>query len=248
MDLDAAADELYGLEPSAFVDRRSALAAEARAGGDRSLAQSIGRLRKPSVSAWLTNQLARDSSESLHRLLDLGDALRKAQERLAGDELRRLAQQGRSSVDGLVDEAAALAQRAGQKPSASTLAEVEATLQAALADPAVGDEVRAGHLTAPLAHTGFGPLPTAAGPSPSAAATPARTRASAAAEQAEARLEERRREHVRARERHESADKKVRTIEAELRAARAEATAAERALREAERRLERAHRGSAPGR
>ena len=44
MDLDAAADELYGVDPDAFVPTRTRLVAEARAAKDRPLAMAIGAL------------------------------------------------------------------------------------------------------------------------------------------------------------------------------------------------------------
>lgn len=238
MDLDSAADELYGLPPSQFTARRSALAGEARGSGDRSLAQAIGALRRPTVSAWLTNQLVREAGEPLRDLLGIGDALRAAQARLAGDELRDLAQRARAAVERLVGEAAAVGPRCGQAVSPPVLAEVEATLQAALADRELADQVLAGRLTAGLTHTGFGPPPETPG-RPAVKASPPHGRAEAAARRAHERLQERRAEHERATARHEAASQRVRRLEAELSAARSEAAAAERALREAQRRLER---------
>ncbi|MST31346.1 hypothetical protein GHK86_01190, partial [Acidimicrobiaceae bacterium USS-CC1] len=72
MDLAAVADELYGVDPSAFTTTRDARAREARAAGDRELAEAIKALRRPSLAAWALDLLARERREEVDRLLDLG--------------------------------------------------------------------------------------------------------------------------------------------------------------------------------
>ena len=79
MDLDAAADELYGISPDDFVARRTALVAEARKAGDRTLANEIGQLRKPTRTAWLVNLLVRSEADRIEELLELGRQLQEAQ-------------------------------------------------------------------------------------------------------------------------------------------------------------------------
>ena len=54
-----ATTELYGSDPGGFTERRSALAAQARAAGDRAAAKKITGLRKPTRPAWVINQLLR---------------------------------------------------------------------------------------------------------------------------------------------------------------------------------------------
>ena len=54
--LEATSDELYASAPTEFVARRDALAAEARAAGDRGLAAALKALRRPSVGAWTTGR------------------------------------------------------------------------------------------------------------------------------------------------------------------------------------------------
>jgi hypothetical protein len=56
-DLESAAAELYALPPGEFTARRSALAAQAREAGAAGDAKTIAALRRPTVSAWLVNQL-----------------------------------------------------------------------------------------------------------------------------------------------------------------------------------------------
>ena len=97
MDLDQAADELYAVSPDDFMARRTALVGEARAAGDRPLAKEIGQLRKPTRSAWLVNLLARAEGKKITELLELGTALQRAQQRMEGDELRRLSKERRTA-------------------------------------------------------------------------------------------------------------------------------------------------------
>ena len=101
MDLQGAADQLYAISPDDFVAQRTALVAEARAAKDRPLAKEIGQLRRPTRSAWLVNVLARAEPERLTELLELGTALQQAQQRMAGDELRRLSKERRTLIDSL---------------------------------------------------------------------------------------------------------------------------------------------------
>jgi len=146
MDLDAAADELYGLSPDDFVARRTELAAEARAAKDRGLAKEIGQLRRPTRNAWLVNVLARESPAKIEALLALGAELAAAQRQMAGDDLRRLSQQRRTSVDALATEAIRLGADRGYAAPESARQDVSQSLQAALGDPAVAELVRRGRL------------------------------------------------------------------------------------------------------
>ena len=172
VDLDTAADELYGAAPEEFVERRKALVAAARKAGDRPLSQAIGALRRPTRSAWLVNLLAREAPDDIAELLSLGAALRQAQADLSGPELRRLSAERHRAVQALGRQAAALAAARGQPATEASLAEVSSTLQAALAEQSVAESVQAGRVAQAVAYGGFGPLPdtpVAAAPTPPAA-------------------------------------------------------------------------------
>lgn len=149
--------ELYALAPSDFTAARDSAAAEARTGGDRQLAAAIKQLKRPSAAAWLANALARYRPHRIDELLLLGERLRDAQRRYAGDELKDLSRQGRRLVGELVDEAERLALSAGSRPNASALRQLQETLEAALADPGSARALRSGQLTAPLSYAGLGP-------------------------------------------------------------------------------------------
>ncbi|MCR8693982.1 hypothetical protein NWP13_15685 [Rhodococcus pyridinivorans] len=157
-DLDSVADALYGLDPGDFVAARSEFAAQAREAGDRELTAAIGRLRKPTVAAWMVNLLARERADELAALLDIGAALRTAQRRLSGSEMRKLSEQRRRVVAALERDAGRLAADRGRTVSEGALREVGRTLNAALSDPDIGEQVRQGRLDAIVESDGFGDL------------------------------------------------------------------------------------------
>jgi hypothetical protein len=157
VDLEEVADELYGSSPEDFVERRTEWVAQARQADDRVVAKQISQLRRPTRTAWMVNLLARANPAEITQLLDLGRALQDAQQRAAGDDLRRLSKSRRSAVDALTKQAADLARAAGHAPTEGTVQEVSQTLQAALADPAIADLVQRGRLTQAASYGGFGP-------------------------------------------------------------------------------------------
>jgi len=151
-----AAAELYGLSPAEFTAARDERAKQARAAGQRDDAAAIKKLAKPTASAWLINQLARNAPEQIARLTEVGDALQEAQRALDGDRLRELSAERRRVVNDLLPEVRRLARQAGQPASAGVLDEVRATLEAALADAGARDAVRSGRLTRALTYAGLG--------------------------------------------------------------------------------------------
>jgi hypothetical protein len=156
VDLDTAADELYASSPDDFIERRQQLVAEAKRAGDRELATQIGKLRRPTRSAWLINLLAREEADDITTLLELGTALQEAQQRMAGDELRQLSVQRRKTVDILARRAVELGREQGYDAPDGALQEIGQTLQTALGDRAIADLVRAGRLTQAVTYGGFG--------------------------------------------------------------------------------------------
>jgi hypothetical protein len=150
------ADELYALAPAEFRAARDGRAAQERAAGRQELADAIAKLRRPTVSAWLVNQLAREAADQVGRLLALGESLREAQQELAGDRLRDLSAQRRETITPLIQAAKRIASGAGQSVSAGVEREILATFEAALADPDAADAVRSGWLTSALSYVGLG--------------------------------------------------------------------------------------------
>jgi hypothetical protein len=157
VDLETATNELYALSPDEFIERRQQLVAEARGAKDRQLATQIGKLRRPTRSAWLINLLARQEPDDVAALLELGTALQEAQQRMAGDELRQLSAQRRKTVDALARRAVELGREQGYSAPDGATQEVSQTLQTALGDAEIAELVRTGTLTQAVTYGGFGP-------------------------------------------------------------------------------------------
>ncbi|HTU30071.1 MAG TPA: hypothetical protein VMF07_11870 [Solirubrobacteraceae bacterium] len=150
--------ELYGVPREEFIPERNALAKALRVDGRREEAAGVAALRKPSVAAWTVNRLIRDEPDRFARLIEAGDALRAAQDRMlsgAGttDELRRALSGERAAVEALLTAAA----RHGMSGAVSD--RVAGTLHAAALDTAARDQVSRGELVEELQHVGFGDAP-----------------------------------------------------------------------------------------
>ena len=181
-----AVDELYDADPDDFTQRRQELAAAAREAGQSAAAKQIAALRKPTRSAWVVNRLVRADPEVAPRLAALAAELRDGGD---GPRLRELT----TARGRLVDELTRQALQDLPAPPAALREEVTATLDAAIADPAVaanlGTLVRAAH----WAGFGLAPLregaPTPARPAPKTQKTPPQAPAEAAAERERRRQE-----------------------------------------------------------
>lgn len=162
MDFSSAADELYGVRPADFVATRKRLAQDAGKDGDAALAKRIGALRRPTLSAWAVNLLARTAAGDLDRLLDVGARMRSAW--ASGSGLGDLERRRAELIAALVRSAADLAAEAGNALREQAVREVEDTLQAATVDADIAEEVREGRLSQPRSHTGFVPAGFPMGP------------------------------------------------------------------------------------
>ena len=152
----AVADELYALPPAQFTAARKEAAAAARTDGDRELAGRIGALRKPSVAAWVVNQLVRREATQMGQLLTLGESLRQAQAELDASALRELSRQRRQVTAAVTAQGRGLAEGLGVKVGDQVARQVEETLHAAMVDPDAAKAVRTGLLSEPLSSTGVG--------------------------------------------------------------------------------------------
>ncbi len=117
---------------------------------------AIGKLRRPSVSAWLANVLVRERRDQVQSMLDLGAALRQAQPQSAKAEVRKLHREGRRAIAALLDDAGDLARDRGESVSSAVARDLEATLEAALLDPEAATALEAGVLTTGLRYAGLG--------------------------------------------------------------------------------------------
>lgn len=230
-DVAEAARDLYAGPPEEFTAGRDRLVRAAKDAGDRGLATALQALKRPVVAAWAVNLLVREEAEMLGQVLDIGDALRAAQEGLEGDALRDLGRQRRELIASVVARARALVVEHGGKLTGQAEQQVGATLQAALADPAAAQAVLTGLLVKPLESTGLAAVDladhVATAPTGTTSVSPAPRARSGKKTSAGKAEEERQQAQLR-----EQAEERRRL---KREAAQARVTAAEQALEEAER-------------
>ncbi|MDQ0377064.1 hypothetical protein [Amycolatopsis thermophila] len=146
---DEVADELYALPRDEFTAARTERAKAAKARRP-DLAKQIGGLRKPTVAAWLVNQVSRRHADDVGQLADLGEQLRSAHQKLAGNDLRTLSRQRNELIRKLSGFASTIAAEAGVAYSDAAERQVEATFEAAVSTPDAAAEVLAGRLSTAL--------------------------------------------------------------------------------------------------
>lgn len=145
-------DALYGEHPEGFVAGRDRLAKDLRASGDRSEADRIKKLRRPSVAAWLVNGTALASPDLLRELAEASRGLEEAQARAlegqedAVGEWRAAAAREREASAAVLDAAEGLATEHGRPVNRRALELAAETLQAAAGDAGLRDRVTQGRL------------------------------------------------------------------------------------------------------
>ncbi|MFB8230156.1 hypothetical protein [Cellulosimicrobium sp. NPDC055967] len=155
-DADALVDGLFALPLEQFVVARTAAAKEIKASGDAVGAERVARLAKPTVAAWVVNQVARERPDDVAALVSLGDELRDATTDRDRTRIRTLDRLRRERVERVVGELRDAGEVAGRAVSATALDRLAETLTAAVMDPDAGALVRAGRLAQALQHVGFG--------------------------------------------------------------------------------------------
>ena len=173
VDLEEELDRLYGEELSEFVRARTRLASALRKEGRRTEAEQVKELRKPSVSVWTVNQLARRHRKDIDLLLDAGHRLAAAQRALlTGDGGAVIpSPASKAEREALTQLSAQARSILAERGSTATLERVISTLRAAaLSDTARADLAR-GRLTDDVDPAGFeaftdGPTTVVAPPKP----------------------------------------------------------------------------------
>src|SRR2546422_9429110 len=97
-----ALDRLYAAPPDRFTAERDALAKSLKA-TDKAAAAAVKALRRPTVTAWALNQVARDHAADLSALFDADAELSRSQREGAGrDALAEAARARREIIGRLV--------------------------------------------------------------------------------------------------------------------------------------------------
>jgi len=164
MDVDAAVIELYGLAPEDFTAARNQLAKTAKDAGDERAGTTLKALRKPTLAAWLANQLVRIDPAGIDDLTTLGEELQAAQLSGNGARVRELTRVRRQLVRSLVKTARTHAESLGRLVSEQAVVKLTETLEAALVDRGAAQLLRTGQLTSAMRHVGFGVVDEAGDP------------------------------------------------------------------------------------
>lgn len=158
--LEAALDELYGVEPADFVDTRKRLAAALRTAGEKDAAKLLAGARRPTTAAWVLNQLRRREPALIDSFLDRSRELEAAQAgALSGgrDAMREATKVQREALGAVTDAALAMLET---RATDAYRTQIRSTLQAASSDDAVGEQLQEGRLLREVVgSTGFPDVP-----------------------------------------------------------------------------------------
>lgn len=126
-------DGLFQLPLNDFTGARNALAAKLKKDGASERAKQVKALAKPSISAWVANQLYWRERRAFDRLLGVGEQFRIAQAaQLAGNsaDIRAPFAARREAVSALAKQASAMLRDAGHASPRDTMRRITMTLEA----------------------------------------------------------------------------------------------------------------------
>jgi hypothetical protein len=151
-------DHLFQIPLSEFTSARNTLAAKLKKEGDGERANRVKTLGKPSISAWVANQVYWRHRKAFERLLAAGDQFRTAQaDQLAGKstDLRAPLEARREALAEVTRHAADVLRDAGHPSSPDTMRRVTTTLEALATYGEQPDAPQPGRLIADVAPPGF---------------------------------------------------------------------------------------------
>lgn len=152
-------DELWRATPDEFVAVRNQLAKQLKAEGRSDEAETVKKLKKPSMAVWAVNLLARERPVVVADLVELGRqveaATADAMKGEGADALRELDRQRKHAVGDAAAAAAAVAEAAGLPLSAAMAGRATSTLDNASLAQTTRDLLTAGRVPTELDAPGF---------------------------------------------------------------------------------------------
>jgi hypothetical protein len=154
---DEAQDELADVPPHEFVKARNALVARLQKDGDTAAAKAVAAMKRPLVTVWAVNRLARESSDTVEELIESADRMKQAQLGHGGaaTDLGAATTRHRAVLGKLARRAQTMLGSAGIRSSAELLRRIETTLTAAASDKDLRAALRKGRIEQELAPVGF---------------------------------------------------------------------------------------------
>ncbi len=156
VDEDSELDDLYEAPLDQFVKVRNEIAGRLKKDGDEAAAARVAALKKPSVSAWAVNQLARTGSLDLQRLIKAGEALEQAQRRAMSGEDSTGFEEARRDETAAISLLRTAAKQVVPSAAPAVLDRIVSTLRAGVATPEGRGLLKQGRLAEDLEPTGFG--------------------------------------------------------------------------------------------
>ena len=126
-------DKLFQIPLTEFTGARNSLATKLKKEGDTEAAERVKTLAKPSISAWVANQLYWRDRKAFDRLIAAGDQFRQAQAaQLTGKsaDLRAPLDARRQALSDLMKLAGDTLREAGHPASPDTMRRIMTTLEA----------------------------------------------------------------------------------------------------------------------
>ena len=164
VETEEALDRLYAAPPDRFTAERDALAKRLKT-SDKAAAAAVKALRRPSVTAWALNQVARNHAADLSALFEADAELSRSQREGVGREALAEAGRARREIIGrLVAAATRTLAEAGHPDSPANRDRIARTLAAVAMDAEGREALARGRLTGDLTpgslwETGFAPEP-----------------------------------------------------------------------------------------
>jgi uncharacterized phage infection (PIP) family protein YhgE len=152
---DSEIDNIYSAPVEDFIKLRNDLAGRLKKDGDLEAAAEVASLKKPSISAWIVNQLARSAQLELQRLVKAGEEIEQAQRRSISGEISGGFADARKEEAAAIGRLRTAAKKVSPKASPAILDRVANTLRAGSATSEGRDLLKRGRLTGDLEAPGF---------------------------------------------------------------------------------------------
>ena len=146
-DVQVDVDSLFSLPLTEFIPARNAMATQLKASGRPDEANRVKAIAKPTVSAWVVNQLYWKHRDAFDRLISF-----------TGTEMRAVGDQRRDALENLLRLAARLMTDAGHNASLEAIRRISTTLEAMSVYALLPDAPAPGRLTADVDPPGFDTL------------------------------------------------------------------------------------------
>jgi hypothetical protein len=137
------ASALFEAPPDEFTRVRDELAKALKSSGDKAKAEAVRALRKPTLSVWAANQVARQQPKKLEWLMEVDQKMRRPD---SPAEFRKASSTRHAMVGSLVDAAEEIATQHGHPASQAFREKLTRTFLAVANDPAAAEDLRRGRL------------------------------------------------------------------------------------------------------